>query len=310
MMELLEETGIKEVKLEEEEKKEETENTKADCSDFFDDAAKAYLKRISHFKLLTAQEEIELGKRISKGDNMAKKLLVQSNLRLVVNIAKKFCYQKLSFLDLIQEGNLGLMIAADKYNYKLGFKFSTYATWWIKQAMNKAVSEHSYCMKIPVYVQETIAKFSKVKSEMERTYNCKVSVEDVALKHNLSADKIYNYMNAFNKSLSIDTNYQLQDGSEINFSDFIVDSRYRADKLTEDNDLVKDLNYVLRFLKRREEEVIRMRFGLGNIRTKTLDEIGGMYGVTKECIRQTELRAIRKLQKVCLKDGMLKCYLN
>ncbi|MDD3012509.1 MAG: sigma-70 family RNA polymerase sigma factor [Candidatus Gastranaerophilales bacterium] len=307
MMELLDEKG-QEVKPQE--KKEERETVKADCSNFFDEAAKAYLKRIFYFKLLTSQEEIELGKKISKGDIAAKKLLVQSNLRLVVNIAKKFCYHNLSFLDLIQEGNLGLMIAAEKYNYKLGFKFSTYATWWIKQALNKAVSEQSYCMKVPVYVQETISKFSKIKTEMEKAYNCKVSVEDVAMKHNLSASKINNYLNAFNKSISIDSTYQLGDGSEVSFSDFLIDNKYKAEKLTEYNDLNKDINYVLRFLKRREEEVIRMRFGLGNIRTKTLDEIGKMYGVTKECIRQTELRAIRKLQNICMKDGMLEYYLN
>jgi len=309
MIDLLEEAGLKEVKIEEE-KKEEKENLKVDCSDFFEDAAKVYLKRISEYKLLTSMEEIELGKRISNGDKEAKKSLVQANLRLVVNIAKKFCYNNLSFPDLIQEGNLGLMIAAEKYNYKLGFKFSTYATWWIKQALNKAVSEHSHCMKIPVYVQETLSKFSKIKSDMEKAYNCKVSIEEVAKKHNFSASKINNYINAFNKSISIDTTYQLGDGSEVNFSDFLVDSGYKTEKFSEINDLNKDINNVLGFLKRREEEVIRMRFGLGNIQTKTLDEIGGMYGVTKECIRQTELRAIRKLQNICLKDDMLKCYLN
>lgn len=304
MITLFEEVGLEEVK------KEEKENVKVDCSSNFDDSAKAYLKRISNYKLLNSQEEIELGKRISKGDITAKKLLVQSNLRLVVNIAKKFYYHNIAFLDLIQEGNLGLMIAAEKYNYKLGFKFSTYATWWIKQAMNKAVSEHSHCMKIPVYVQETIAKFSKIKSDMEKAYNCKVSIEEVAKKHNLSASKIESYLNAFNKSISIDATYQLGDGSEVSFSDFLVDTTNKTDKLTEDNELSKDLNYALRFLKGREEEVIRMRYGLGNIRTKTLDEIGKMYGVTKECIRQTELRAIRKLQTICQKDSMLECYFN
>jgi len=302
MVKLFEEAELEEVKGE--------ETVKVEYSDFFDDAAKSYLKRISQYRLLNSQEEIELGKRISKGDTEAKKILVQSNLRLVVNIAKKFYYHNLSFLDLIQEGNLGLMIAAEKYNYKLGFKFSTYATWWIKQAINKGISEHSHCMKIPVYVQETISKFSKIKTQMEKAYNCKISVEEVAKKHHLSASKIENYLNAFNKSISIDTTYQLADGNEVCFSDFLEDSGYKVEKLSEDNDLSKDLNSVLHLLKVREEEVIRMRYGLDNISTKTLDEIGKMYGVTKECIRQTELRAIRKLQNICRKDGMLECYLN
>lgn len=275
-----------------------------------DETTKSYLKKISKYRLLTAQEEIELGKLISKGNKDAKKRLVQANLRLVVNLAKKFTYHNLSLLDLIQEGNLGLMIAAEKFNYKLGFKFSTYATWWIKQALNKAVSEQSHSMKIPVYIQETISKFSKIQKEMEKAYNCNVSLEEVAQKHNFSKEKIECYLGAFNKAVSIDSTYQLNDGSEINFSDFLEDNSCKADKFSEDNNLKDDINCVLKFLKGREEEVIRMRFGLGNIHTKTLDEIGRMYGVTKECIRQTELRAIRRLQGICKKSDLLEYYLN
>lgn len=299
------------MKLQEEKDLIKSDNPKLEYLNIHEDeATKAYLKKISKYKLLNAQEELELGKLISRGDKEAKRKLVQANLRLVVNLAKKFCYHNLSLLDLIQEGNLGLMIAAEKYNYKLGFKFSTYATWWIKQALNKAISEHSYCMKIPVYVQETISKFSKIKTEMEKAYNCVVTVEEVAKKHNFSAEKIDCYINAFNKSISIDATYQMNDGSEVHFSDFLEDSTCKAEKLTEDNNLCEEINLVLTFLKGREEEVIRMRFGLGNIRTKTLDEIGRMYGVTKECIRQTELRAIRRLQTICKKDDMLEYYLN
>lgn len=286
------------------------ESEKEDCSKVFDDSTRAYLKRVSHISLLSAQEEIELGKRIAKNDIEAKKKLVQSNLRLVISIAKKFIHYDMAFLDLIQEGNLGLMIAAEKFNYKLGYKFSTYATWWIKQAINKAISEQSRCMKIPVYVQETISKFSKVKSEMEKAYNCQITVGEVAKKINISESKIESFLNAFTKSYSIDFTFESNDGNEINFSEFLVDSNYKIEGKAEFDNLKTDINKILNSLKRREEEVLRMRYGLGNIKVRTLEEIGRMYGVTKECIRQTELRAIRKIRSSCLKEDLLECYLN
>jgi len=281
-----------------------------DFAAIYDDSVKAYLARIQRIRLLTSAEELELGKRISNGDLIAKKKLVQSNLRLVVSIAKKYINNNLPFLDLIQEGNLGLMIAAQKYNYKLGYKFSTYATWWIKQSINKAISEQSHGMKIPVYVQETIAKFSKNKSQMERLYSCQVSIGDVAEKLNIPKSKIENYLNALHKPLSVDATFELPDGNEANFSEFLIDSSCKIDKNAEFDHLKRDINSILNTLKQREKEVIRMRFGLGNVNTRTLDEIGDMYGVTKECIRQTELRAIKKMRSFCHRENMLACYLG
>ena len=283
---------------------------KEDFSEIFDDSVRAYLRKISHIKLLSASEEIELAKKVEEGDIQAKKILVQSNLRLVVSISRKYLSNNLQFLDLIQEGNLGLIVAVEKYNYKLGFKFSTYATWWIKQAISKAISEQSHCMKIPVYVQETLAKFSKLKTEMEKKYSCQLSTKEIANKINLTENKIENYLNAFSKSLSIESTFELNDGSNISLADFLQDANYKVEEKTEFEYLKKDLNKVLQNLKKREEEVIRMRFGLGNISAKTLEEIGKLYGVTKECIRQTEIRAIRKLRSACMSDEMYACYLN
>ena len=292
--------------------KEETEieEKKEDCSKLFDDSAKAYLKKITGIKLLSASEELEIAKKVANGDINAKKLLIKSNLRLVVSIAKKYIHNNLQFLDLIQEGNLGLIVAVEKYNYKLGFKFSTYATWWIKQAMNKAISEQSRCMKIPVYVQETLAKFTKVKSEMEKVYGCQLSNKEIANKMNISETKIESYLNAFIRSLSIESSFELNNGSNISLADFLEDSNYKIEEETEFDYLKQDLEALLERLKRREGDVIRMRFGLNNLKTRTLEEIGKIYGVTKECIRQTELRAIKKMREACSSDEMLACYLN
>lgn len=290
------------------------QSIKQDFSDNFNDTSKAYLRKIAHIKLLSPVEELELGKRIAKGDKDAKRKLVQANLRLVISIAKKYIHHKLPFTDLIQEGNLGLMIAAEKFNYKLGYKFSTYATWWIKQTINKAISEQSYSVKIPVYVQETIAKFSKVKSEMEKIYNCQVPTNEIAKRMCIPESKIQGYLNAFIKAISIDTPIELSDGNEINFAEFLTDfdssDERKIDENTEFDNLKKEIGKILNCLKEREEEVIRMRFGLGNAKVRTLEEIGKMYGVTKECIRQTELRAIKKMRNICQNDDLLTSYLN
>ncbi|MFH0702516.1 MAG: sigma-70 family RNA polymerase sigma factor [bacterium] len=294
-----------------EESKLHEENCKKNCSEIFDNSAKIYLKKIAKFSLLSVSEEFELGKKIAKGDINAKKKLIQSNLRLVVSIAKKYIHHGLSFLDLVQEGNLGLMVATEKYNYKLGYKFSTYATWWIKQAINKAISEQSHSMKIPVYVQETLSKFSKVKSNMEKTFNRQVTTKEVAKKMLIPELKIENYLNTFIKSISINSSFELNDGSTVNFSEFLVDLNYKIEKNIELNSLKSDINKILNHLKKREEEVIKMRFGLdNNIKTRTLEDIGRIYGVTKECIRQTEIRAIKKMRTFCIEENLLAYHLN
>ena len=267
----------------------------------------AYIRKISNFRQLTLAEEKEIARKAASGDEEAKKLLIQANLKLVITVAKKAIHMSgLPLVDLIQEGNLGLMIAAEKFNWKLGYKFSTYASWWIKQAMFKAISEQSHCMKIPVYIQETLSKFSKIKAQMEREYNCQVKNCDVAEKMNISSDKIDSFLGAYSKTISIEGSVDYGNGKEINVADLLEDEKSNVSSNIEYENLQRDLDIVISTLKDREQNVIKMRFGLGNIAKKTLEEIGNLYGVTKECIRQTELRALDKLRN----NDLLTCYVD
>jgi RNA polymerase primary sigma factor len=278
----------------------------------FDDYSKVYLKKIAKQQLLDANEELKLGKLIKDGDSSAKKKLVQANLRLVVSIAKKYQNYGLSFSDLVQEGNLGLMIAAEKYNYALGYKFSTYATWWIKQTIYKAIAEQSYSFKIPVYVQEIISKYTKLKREMEKGSDKSFSSKEIAKKLDIPESKIDNYLEAFNKAISIDAEYDSGDGGVVKLSDFLEDANSCPTKQTEFNHLKRDIKKALGRLKDREEKVLKMRYGMdsNSIKPKTLEEIGKMFGVTKECVRQTELRAIKKVRSFCEQENLLFGYLN
>lgn len=256
-----------------------------------------YLREISVYPSLNAKEERELAKRAKEGDMDAKRQLIQSNLKLVITIARKAIHtSNLPLTDLIQEGNLGLMIAAEKFNYKLGYKFATYASWWIKQSMFKAISEQSHCMKIPVYIQETLSKFSKIKSEMEKTANQQVKTEEVAKKMNISKDKIDTFLSAYTKTISIESGIERGDGKEINVSDILADENSSVTSNIEFESLKTDIEMVISTLKDRERDVVRMRYGLGDTTRRTLEEIGNIYGVTKECIRQTELRALKKMK--------------
>ena len=274
-----------------------------------DDSFKSYVKEISKIPSLSASEEKTIAKLAHEGDLKAKQKLVQSHLKLVLTIAKKVIHvAKLPMVDLIQEGNLGLMIAAEKFNYKLGYKFSTYAAWWIKQSMFKAISEQAYCMKIPVYVQETLSKFSKVKAQMEQKYNCGIKNEDVAKEMNIEPNKIDAFLNAYNKSLSIEGEFELSSGKEVSMADILVDETASVTQNVELESLKNDISLVVGKLKEREAEVVRMRFGLGDIERSTLEEIGNLYGVTKECIRQTELRAIKKIRMLVEREGLLAGY--
>ena len=268
-----------------------------------------YVRELASIKALSPLEEKAVAKRAKEGDKEAKKQLVQANLKLVITIAKKAIHMSnLPLIDLIQEGNLGLMIAAEKFNYKLGYKFSTYASWWIKQSMFKAISEQGHCMKIPVYIQETLSKFSKIKSEMEREYNCQVRTQDVAEKMNISADKIDTYLAAYSKSVSLEGGFENDNGKETSLADILADDKASVHSAVEYEGLKNDIEMVVSTLKEREQEVVKMRYGLGNMAKRTLEEIGNIYGVTKECIRQTELRALKKMK--AQGQDVLACYID
>lgn len=270
-----------------------------------------YIREISDYRSLTPSEEKDLAKRAKEGDVQAKKQLIKANLKLVVTIAKKAIHMSnLPMIDLIQEGNMGLMVAADKFNYKLGYKFATYASWWIKQSMFKAISEQSHCMKIPVYIQETLSRFSKLKREMERESNSQVKTEDVAKRMNISAEKIDTFLNAYSKTISIESGLENSDGKEMNIADIIEDKKASATQEVEFEDLKTDILNVISTLKEREQEVVKLRYGLEDNTKKTLEEIGNIYGVTKECIRQTELRALKKMRFSVLGQQVLTAYVD
>lgn len=268
----------------------------------------SYLREIADYPQLSVDEERILAEKIQNGDMEAKQKLIQANLKLVVTIARKTIHMSaLPMIDLIQEGNLGLMIAVEKFNHKLGYRFATYAGWWIKQSMFKAISEQSHCMKIPVYIQETLSKFSKVKSQMEQSSNSKVKTEDVAKKMNISPDKIEMFLSAYTKTISIENGLEKNDGKELNVADILADDTTLISANVEYLSLKNDINNVISTLKEREQEVVKMRYGLDDTDRYTLEEIGNIYGVTKECIRQTELRALKKMKMSG--SSLLSCYI-
>ena len=279
-----------------------------------DDSLNNYIRKISSIAVLSQEEEkqiAQIAKEGSEKDSLkAKQQLVQANLKLVVNIARKTIQvSHLPMIDLIQEGNLGLMVAVEKFDYKLGYRFSTYAAWWIKQAIFKAISEQSHCVKIPVYIQETLSKFSKVKSSLEQKYNTQVKNEDVAKTMNISAEKIDMFLGAYTKSISMDSAYELNSGNEVTLSDILEDPNASVYADAEYENLKKDIETVVSKLKEREQAVVKMRFGLGEWSKTTLEEIGKLYGVTKECIRQTEARALKKLRDLTETNNSLTAYM-
>ena len=280
-------------------------NPTSDCTIISADEFGNYVRKANSYKTLGAEEEKQIAIRAKEGDLDAKKVLVQSNLKLVLTIARKAIHvSKIPMVDLIQEGNLGLMVAVEKFNPDLGYRFSTYATWWIKQAMFKAISEQSYCMKIPVYIQETLSKFSKVKAEMEKTYHCQVTNQDVARKMNIEPEKIDTYLSAYTSTVSVEGGVEANNGSELSVADILEDEHTSVEETIEYQELKKEILNVVSTLKEREQTVIKMRFGLENFAKTTLEDIGKLFGVTKECIRQTESRALNKLKE----NTRLSCY--
>ena len=250
--------------------------------------------------------EIELILKAKQGEVWARNQLIEKNVPLIQKIAQKSIQStSLSNSDLVQEGIFGLVVAIEKFNPSLGFKFATYATWWIKQAMFKAISEQGHAMKIPVYIQETLSKYKKVKNSLEQKYNCSITPSVVAGKMGMTEDKINLFLNAFTKTLSIENSYSTNEDKELSLAEIIEDTKQNIEVEIESEELKEDIKKALNVLKEKEQNVIILRFGLDDNKKKTLEEIGNIYGVTKECIRQMEKRAIRKIYS----DNEIRCRL-
>ena len=260
-----------------------------------DDPVKLYLKEIGRVPLLDAEREAELAKRMSEGDEEAKRELVEANLRLVVSIAKRYVGKGLFFLDLIQEGNLGLMKAVSKFDYTKGYKFSTYATWWIRQAITRAIADQARTIRIPVHMVETIHKVTKVSRQMLQEKGREVSAAEVAKEMNMNPDKVREIMKIAQDPISLETPVGEEEDSHL--GDFIEDRNMPSpEDAAAGNLLHEQIEEMLDALSDREREVLRYRFGLEDGRSYTLEEVGRRFGVTRERIRQIEAKALRKLR--------------
>ena len=260
-----------------------------------DDPVKVYLKEIGRVPLLTPEEEIELAIRIADNDEKAKKRLAEANLRLVVSIAKRYVGRGMQFLDLIQEGNLGLIKAVDKFDYTKGFKFSTYATWWIRQAITRAIADQARTIRIPVHMVETINKVKKVSSQLLHENGHEPSAEEIAERLDMPVDKVREIMRVAQEPVSLETPIGEEEDSHL--GDFIPDEEAPVPAEAASQTLLKEqLADVLKTLTPREEKVLRLRFGLEDGRPRTLEEVGKEFNVTRERIRQIEAKALRKLR--------------
>lgn len=259
------------------------------------DPVRMYLKEIGRVDLLTADEEVALAKRIEAGDPMAKQELAEANLRLVVSIAKRYVGRGMSFLDLIQEGNMGLMKAVEKFDYTKGFKFSTYATWWIRQAITRSIADQARTIRIPVHMVETINKLVRVQRTLLQDLGREPTPEEIGAEMDLPTEKVRNIMKIAQEPVSLETPIGEEDDSHL--GDFIEDQdAMRPDDYTNQELLKEQLDEVLETLTDREENVLRLRFGLQDGQTKTLEQVGKQFGVTRERIRQIEAKALRKLR--------------
>lgn len=274
---------------------EEEVETKSISGVKINDPVRMYLKEIGRVPLLKAHEEVELAKRIEAGDDSAKRELAEANLRLVVSIAKRYVGRGMLFLDLIQEGNLGLIKAVEKFDYTKGYKFSTYATWWIRQAITRAIADQARTIRIPVHMVETINKLIRVSRQLLQDLGREPTPEEIAAEMDMTPEKVREIQKIAQEPVSLETPIGEEDDSHL--GDFIEDHDAPAPADMAAYELLKEeLEDVLETLTEREEHVLRLRFGLDDGRTRTLEEVGKVFGVTRERIRQIEAKALRKLR--------------
>ena len=280
--------------------KEEAEETILNDEDItkdinINDPVRMYLKEIGRISLLSSTEEMEISRRVADGDEEAKRILAESNLRLVVSIAKRYVGRGLLFLDLIQEGNIGLMKAVEKFDYDKGYKFSTYATWWIRQAITRALADQARTIRVPVHMVETINKMSRVQRQLTLELNREPSEEEIAKKMGVGIEKVREVLKISQEPVSLETPIGEEEDSHL--GDFLKDeSSLSPEEYTENEILKEEIKEVLMSLQAREQEVLELRFGLIDGTCHTLEEVGKKFNVTRERIRQIEAKALRKLR--------------
>ena len=259
------------------------------------DNVRMYLKEIGKISLLTLEEEQELSKKVAEGDEKAKKRLAESNLRLVVSIAKRYVGRGLLFLDLIQEGNIGLMKAVEKFDYDKGYKFSTYATWWIRQAITRALADQARTIRVPVHMVETINKMARIQRQLTLELNREPSEEEIAKKMGVGVEKVREVIKISQDPVSLETPIGEEEDSHL--GDFVPDERNMSPEDFTTNEILKEeIKSVLSTLQPREQQVLELRFGLIDGTSYTLEEVGKKFNVTRERIRQIEAKALRKLR--------------